>query len=70
MASMTIDRERLSPQIGRQVHLQLVDGQSLDGTLMRVDDRTLRLRATGRGGLVVVYRQTIAALHAASPVAA
>ena len=70
MVSMTVAQEGLAPQVGGRVHVQLVDGQSLDGTLTRVDDRTLRLRSTGRGALVVVYRQSVAALHAASPVAA
>ncbi len=60
----------LAAQVGQRVHLQLVDGQRLDGTRTRVDDRTLRLRLTGSGRLVVVYRRAAAELYAAPPLAA
>ena len=60
----------LAARVGQRVHLRLVDGQLLDGTLTRMDDRTLRLRLTGRGRLVVVYQRAAAALYVAPPLAA
>ena len=70
MVGMTLGPEPLAAQVGRRVHIQLVDGQRLEGTLARVDARTGRLRPTGRAALVVVSRRAVTAIDAVAPIAA
>ena len=46
-------------QVGQPVQLRLLDDHVLAGILTHMDGRTLRLRPTGRGGLLVLARQAV-----------
>ncbi len=53
------------PEVGRRLRVHLPDGDVIDGVLVRADRHTLRLRDTGRGPLVVVYRLAALGVQAA-----
>lgn len=61
----TIDTVQGPPaaRVGQVLRIRLFGGQRIEGTLARADGRTLRLQASGRSALVVVYRQAIAAIE-------
>ena len=47
-----------SARVGSRLRIRLQGDQVLEGTVTRVDERTLRVRVPERPGIVVVYRQT------------
>ena len=70
MGRMTAEQERFSVRVGQSLHVQLPDGRMLAGTITRIDERTVRLRPAGRGGLIVVARPAVRVLRAAGELAA
>ena len=57
-------------QVGHSVRVQLPDGQVLVGTVIRSDAHTLRVRPTGRGGLIVLARSAVTVVSTTSDLAA
>ena len=70
MNRMTVKQESVTAEVGQSVRLQLPDGRIIAGTVTRIDDRTLRLRPAGRGGLIVVAHPAVTVLGAAGDLAA
>ena len=62
MVEINAGQEPLETQVGQVLRIRLPGGQQIEGSLVRADGRTLRLRVTDRGALVVVYRQAVAAI--------
>ena len=56
--------------VGPSVRIRFPDGQVLVGTVIRNDARTLRVRPTGRGGLIVLARSAVTVVSTTEDLAA
>ena len=46
----------VAPAVGQRIRVPLPSGQVVDGMVLRVDARTIRLRPDHQHALIVVYR--------------
>lgn len=58
---MATETARPAPSaVGEPIRLELLDGGVMEGITVRWDERTVRLRAAGRPGVLIVYRSAVA----------